>query len=76
MPLLSKEWNWKDCHDLLVLRVIKPSQNRFSSPVLLVRKANGSWHICVDYRVLTQETIKDKYPIPIIDELLDEFHGA
>jgi len=59
---------------MLEAHIIQPSQSYFCYPVVLVHKRDGSWHMFPYYRELNKLTIKYKFHIPVIDELLDELH--
>ena len=66
----------RQIQDLLNQGFIRPSVSPYGAPVLFVPKKNGQWRMCVDYRALNKQTIKDKFPLPRIDELLEKLGKA
>jgi hypothetical protein len=62
--------------ELLAKGFIRPSVSPWAAPVIFVEKKNGTKRLCVDYRGLNQVTIKNNYPLPRIDALLDQLKGA
>lgn len=66
----------RQLEELLDQQRIQPSKSPYGAPVLFVKKKDGSQRLCVDFRALNRQTIRDRYPLPLIDELLQDLQGA
>ena len=75
-PKRYKDEIEKMIKELLELGYIRPSSSPFASSVVLVKKNDGTLRMCIDYGALNKKTIKNRYPILRIDELMDELRGA
>jgi hypothetical protein len=62
--------------ELMAKHFVRPSVSPWGAPVLLVKKKDGGMRLCIDYRRLNKATIKNKYPLPRINDLLDQLKGA
>ena len=72
MPFVVRNEVERQVNKMTKAGVIKKSHSPWASPVILVRKRNGDYRFCVDYRKLNEVTTKDTFPLPQIDDLLDQ----
>lgn len=75
-PYFKKQVMKEMVTEILAEGLIRVTTSSFSSPVLLVRKKDGTWNFFVDYRPLNEVKIRDRFHIPIADELFNELHGS
>jgi len=66
----------KQLHELLDKGLIRPSVSPWGAPVLFVKKKDGSLRLCIDYRELNRVWVKNKYPLPCIDDLFNQLARA
>ena len=76
LSFIEQEELKKQLKQLLNSKLIRPSSSPFGSPVLFVKKKENTLRMCIDYRALNNITIKNRYPLPRIDDLLDQLSQA
>ncbi len=62
--------------DMLEKKVIEPVESAWAFPIVLAKKSDGSWRFCVDYSKLNDMVVKDSFPLPNIEEMVDELKEA
>lgn len=76
VPHQKKAEMEKQIQELLDTSVIRHSESPYATLAILVKKKDGSWRLCIDYRKLNAQTVKNKFPIPVIEDLFDELNEA
>lgn len=76
LPISQRDIAEHEIESMLQKEVIKPSESPWASPIVLVKKKDGSTRFCVDYRCLNSVIVKDAYPPPRVDESFDSLAGA
>lgn len=74
-PIIREDM-WKEVDRLLREKIIEPSQNEWASPVVMVKKSNGKWRFCIDFRKVNGVSKKDAYPLPNMLGILDQLRQA
>ena len=76
VPLSQRDTVYQLLQEMLKRNVISPSKSPWASPVVLVKKKDGTIRFCVDYRKVNNVTTKDVYPLPRVDDTLDTLAGS
>ena len=76
MRLYKKNEIDKLIQELVKAGIVQPISSPYASPVVLVKKKDNTWRLCVDYRKVNEMTVKDIFPIPLIEDLMDELGGS
>lgn len=76
VPHMQKTEMEKQIKELLDASIIRPSESSYAAPAILVKKKDGTWRRSIDYGKLNTQTVKNKFPIPVIEDLFDELQGG